>query len=85
MEKVSINDIVDQKILKYDLYDVTGAKIYSVGEILTPGKIIAIKEYDNLYRKSAVDKVDDILPVQSNLLDFSADNISNRRAIFSNG
>ncbi len=83
MEKVSINDIVDQKILKYDLYDVTGAKIYSVGEILTPGKIIAIKEYDNLYRKSAVDKVDDILPVQSNLLDFGADNISNRRAIFS--
>ncbi len=83
VEKVSINDLVDQKILKYDLYDVTGSKIYSVGEILTPGKIIAMKEYDSLYRKGAVDKADDILPVQSTLLDFDSDNISNHRAVFS--
>ena len=83
VEKVSINDIVDQKILKYDLYDVTGAKLYSVGEILTPGKIIAIKEYDNLYRKSAVEKVDNILPVQSVLVDFDSDNLSNHKAIVS--
>ena len=83
MEKVSINDLVDQKILKYDLYDVTGTKLYSVGEILTPGKIIAIKEYDNLYRKSAIDKADDILPVQSVLVDFDSDNLSNHKAIVS--
>ncbi len=83
VEKVSINDLVDQKILKYDLYDVTGTKLYSVGEILTPGKIIAIKEYDNLYRKSAIDKADDILPVQSVLVDFDSDNLSNHKAIVS--
>lgn len=83
VEKVSINELVDQKILKYDLYDVTGTKLYSVGEILTPGKIIAMKDYNNLYRKSGVDKADDILPVQSNLLDFESGNLSNHKSLIS--
>lgn len=37
------------KILPYDLYNEASMKIFSAGEILTPGKLIMLKNYTKLY------------------------------------
>ena len=40
---VSSEEIISQKILPYDLYDEKGTKILEAGEILTPGKILLVR------------------------------------------
>lgn len=51
MKIVSSEEIISQKILPYDLYDEKGTKILEAGEILTPGKILLVRNHDALYRK----------------------------------
>lgn len=51
MEEISISRIVQSKVLKFDLYDLDGNKIFSTGEILTPGKIMKIKEQPAVFKK----------------------------------
>ena len=48
---VSSEEIISQKILPYDLYDEKGTKILEAGEILTPGKILLVRNHEVLYRK----------------------------------
>ena len=48
---VSSEEIISQKILPYDLYDEKGAKILEAGEILTPGKILLVRNHEVLYKK----------------------------------
>lgn len=48
---VSSEEIISQKILPYDLYDEKGTKILEAGEILTPGKILLVRNFETLYKK----------------------------------
>ena len=48
---VSSEEIISKKVLPYDLYDETGAKILEAGEILTPGKILLVRNHEVLYKK----------------------------------
>ena len=48
---VSSEEIISQKVLPYDLYDEAGIKILEAGEILTPGKILLVRNHEVLYRK----------------------------------
>ena len=48
---VSSEEIISQKILPYDLYDEKGTKILEAGEILTPGKILLVRNHEVLYKK----------------------------------
>ncbi len=48
---VSSEEIISQKVLPYDLYDEKGTKILEAGEILTPGKILLVRNHEVLYRK----------------------------------
>ena len=50
MDIINIEKLVDYKILPFDLYDEAGTIIYSAGEVLTPGKIMALKSFDKLFR-----------------------------------
>lgn len=59
MLEVSINDLVGQKVLAYDIFDADSAKIFSAGEIMTPGKIMVIRNYEVLYKQN--DDIDDSL------------------------
>lgn len=51
MITVSIDELINQKVLPYDIFDADSAKIFSAGEIMTPGKIMVIRNYDVLYRQ----------------------------------
>ncbi len=48
---VSSEEIISQKVLPYDIYDEAGIKILEAGEILTPGKILLVRNHEVLYRK----------------------------------
>ena len=52
MLEVSIDELVDQKVLPYDIFDADSAKIFSAGEIMTPGKIMVIRNYEVLYKQN---------------------------------
>lgn len=51
MIEVSSEEIISQKTLPYDIYDEAGIKILEAGEILTPGKILLVRNYEVLFRK----------------------------------
>ena len=43
MIKVSVNELIKQKILPYDLYNENGDLLFNAGEIITPGKLLQLK------------------------------------------
>lgn len=51
MINVSKEAIIGQKVLPYDIFDVNKDKLFSAGEILTPGKIMALRAHETLYIK----------------------------------
>ena len=51
MQLVSINELADQKIFSIDLYNEDGEKLFSAGEIITPGKLMQLRSLDAVYSK----------------------------------
>lgn len=49
MRLVTIKEISNFKILPFDLYSEASAKVLTAGEVLTPGKLIMLKNYAKLY------------------------------------
>lgn len=81
MRLVSMKELSTYKILPFDLYTESNAKILGAGEILTPGKLIMLKNYIKLYTEelfSDVPKGDKNLSKKGNakkLSNFSYDNL----------
>jgi len=49
MRIVTTKELSSYKILPFDLYNEANAKILSAGEVLTPGKLIMLKNYPKIY------------------------------------
>ena len=49
MRVVTSKELSTFKILPFDLYNEAGHKILPAGEVLTPGKLIMLKNYLKLY------------------------------------
>lgn len=50
MQVITVDEIVDKKILPFNLYNENGEKIFSVGEVLTPGKLLQLRHISVLYK-----------------------------------
>jgi putative nucleotidyltransferase with HDIG domain len=50
MKKVSTEELIDQKILPYNIYSEIGEKLFAAGEIITPGKLLQLRHINVLYR-----------------------------------
>ncbi|MCQ2790081.1 MAG: HD domain-containing protein [bacterium] len=50
MRKIAPEEIIDYKILPFNIYSEFGEKIFSAGETLTPGKLLQLKHMAVLYR-----------------------------------
>lgn len=50
MKIVSTEELIDHKILPYNIYSEFGEKIFAAGETLTPGKLLQLKHISVLYR-----------------------------------
>lgn len=63
MKVVSTEELINYKILPYNIYSEFGEKLFDAGEILTPGKLLQLKHANTLYRDEENRKADlDILP-----------------------
>lgn len=49
MRLVSTKELSNYKILPFDLYNEANGKVLGAGEVLTPGKLIMLKNYARLY------------------------------------
>ena len=49
MRIVTAKELSNYKILPFDLYNESNGKILSAGEVLTPGKLIMLKNYPKIY------------------------------------
>lgn len=50
MQIVSTEEIINYKILPYNIYSEFGEKLFSAGEVLTPGKLLQLRHMSVLYR-----------------------------------
>ena len=49
MRQVSTKELSSYKILPFDLYNESNARVLPAGEVLTPGKLIMLKNYPKLF------------------------------------
>ena len=57
MQLVSVNELADQKIFSVDLYNEDGEKLFSAGEIITPGKLMQLRSLNAIYSKESEEEV----------------------------
>lgn len=57
MKIVSTEELINHKILPYNIFSEFGEKIFVAGEMLTPGKLLQLKHMDVLYRDEEVSGV----------------------------
>jgi len=50
MKIVSPEELINYKILPYNIYSEFGEKLFAAGEVLTPGKLLQLKHMSILYR-----------------------------------
>lgn len=60
MKIVSAEELINNKILPYNIYSEFGEKIFSAGETLTPGKLLQLKHTSVLYRDDEPQEVSEI-------------------------
>ena len=51
MERIYVEDLIQYKMIPFDLYNDRGIKLMSAGEILTSGKLLRVSQYDVLYKE----------------------------------
>ena len=54
MKIVSTEELINHKILPYNIFSEFGEKIFIAGEMLTPGKLLQLKHMEVLYRDEEV-------------------------------
>ena len=54
MRVVTSKELSSYKILPFDLFNEANAKILSAGEVLTPGKLIMLRNYPKLFTEDYV-------------------------------
>jgi putative nucleotidyltransferase with HDIG domain len=54
VQEVSIDEIINYKILPYNIYSELGEKIFNAGEVLTPGKLIQLRNSSGLYKEETI-------------------------------
>lgn len=54
MKVISTEELINHKILPYNIYSEFGEKLFAAGEVLTPGKLLQLKHMSVLYRDDEV-------------------------------
>lgn len=49
MHKIAIEDLVEQKVLPFALFDEKGETLFPAGDVLTPGKIMQLKQVSEIF------------------------------------
>lgn len=77
MQVISIDEILNYKVLPVDIYTEKGKVIFAAGEILTPGKVLQLKYMPAIYieevgeeEQEFIENDDDILDILNEFSDF---------------
>lgn len=62
MKLVSPEELINHKILPFNIYSEFGEKLFAAGELLTPGKLLQLKHMNILYRDEEEVKAQEIIP-----------------------
>ena len=54
MKIVLTGELINHKILPYNIFSEFGEKLFAAGEVLTPGKLLQLRHIDTLYRDEEV-------------------------------
>ncbi len=57
MKLVSTEEIINYKILPFNIYSEFGEKLFSAGEVLTPGKLLQLRHMTVLYRDDEIKEI----------------------------
>lgn len=49
MKRIELDDLVEKKELPYSIFNENGEKIFDVGEVLTPGKLLQLRYFSAIY------------------------------------
>ena len=49
MKKITVDELVDYKILPFDIYNETGDIVLNAGDNLTPGKLLQMRYISTLF------------------------------------
>lgn len=61
MKVITTEELINYKILPFNIYSEFGEKIFSAGDILTPGKLLQLKQLNLIFRDEEEQQLD-ILP-----------------------
>ncbi len=50
MQKVPIEELAENKVIPYSLFDQNGDKLFEAGDILTPGKLMQLRQVSEIYK-----------------------------------
>lgn len=64
MKVVSTEELINHKILPYNIYSEFGEKLFAAGEILTPGKLLQLRHINVLYRDDEIQFGEETAPEQ---------------------
>lgn len=70
MKSLTIEELLDEKALLYNVVDEVGNVLLKAGEILTPGKILQLRQIPKLYRldaKNTSQNTEKIVDLNTNL------------------
>lgn len=59
MQVISVEELINYRILPFDIYNEKGRKLFSAGEELTPGKILQLKYIPIIYIKETLEILDE--------------------------
>ncbi len=60
MKEVSTEELINHKILPFNIYSEFGEKLFAAGEVLTPGKLLQLRHVNVLYRdEEAINKINE--------------------------
>lgn len=57
MKIISTDELINYKILPYNIYSEFGEKIFAAGEVLTPGKLLQLRHMNILYRDDEIQPI----------------------------
>lgn len=58
MKIIQTEELINYKILPFNLYSEFGEKLFAAGEVLTPGKLLQLRQLNSLYRDDEIQKFD---------------------------
>lgn len=58
MKVISTEELINNKILPFNIYSEAGEKLFAAGEVLTPGKLLQLRHINTLYRDDEVQQIE---------------------------